>query len=249
MTNKHVFALFVKDCSSKALYFVHENIILISDPECMLRITQILRLAVGDNLILFDEKKEFLCQVERAGKREIKLTILSEKVHTRIGASVTVFLPILKKDDFDAALYALAAVGVETIQLITTEKTQRSWQGAKDRTRSEKILIAAAEQSKYFSMPLLKDPEPLAKLLELSVDKKILRVLADPAGSPVSNLCSIDQKFDGIEMLVGPEGGLTDKELSDAQRANFELYRLTPTILKAEHAISILSGLLRSVFY
>ncbi len=98
-------------------------------------------------------------------------------------------------------------------------------------------------------MPLIKDPEPLAKLLENAVDKKILRVLADPAGSPVSNLCSIDQKFDGIEMLVGPEGGLTDKELSDAQRASFEPFRLTPTILKAEHAISILSGLLRSVFY
>lgn len=248
MTNKHVFALFIKNCSSKALYFVHENIILISDPEYMHRVTHILRLIVGDEVILFDEQKEFLCEVERVGKKEIKFTILSEKLHVRAGTALTVLLPILKKDDFDAALYALAAVGTEVIQLVTTEKTQRSWQGGKDRVRSENILIAAAEQSKYFSMPLIKDPVPLAQLLIEPINKKILKVVADPAGSPLINLCCAGQKFECLELLVGPEGGLTEKELSDAQRANFMPFRLTPTILKAEHALTLMSGILRSVF-
>lgn len=248
MTNKHIFAIFYPELSTTSLSLHEGSQIVICDDTIISRIMHVLRLSPGDECILFDRKIEIACRIAWSSKRKVECTIISVASHRRSGMSVTALLPLLKKEDFDASLYALAAVGVEVIQLIITEKAQRSWNGSKDRTRAEHIMIAAAEQSKYFSMPTIQDPQPLVMIMNGDTQPFDVKIVADPAGKPIEHLITSHNALEKACMLVGPEGGLTEKELHAAHAAGFISYRLTPTILKAEHAVTIMSGLLRSLF-
>lgn len=245
--NKHTFAFFYPELSTKALTFQEGAQIFITEPAMISRMVHVLRLSSGDQCMFFDTTIELLCIVDTLSKKNIACTIVSLKQHKREGVEVTVLLPLLKKEDFDSSLYALGAVGVEHIQLITTEKTQRTWNKDKDMHRSEHILIAAAEQSKYFSIPTVHEPQPLLKVLDAYTSQAGVKVVADPAGKSIDHFICSYSDGQKVVMLVGPEGGLAEKELAYACQAGFISYRLTPTILKAEHAIIIMSGLFRSI--
>ena len=247
--NKHIFALYFADLSHSCLTLEQGYSFCIKQDQILYRLSTVLRLSVSDHCIFFDDSVEIFCRIDSFSKKSVICTIDSFRYHKRKGLRVTALLPILKKEDFDSAIYALAAVGVETIQLIITEKTQRSWGRDKDLERAHKIIIAAAEQSKYFSMPLIKPPRPL---LEVLGDQNILstvNIIADPAGAALNEFITTESIFDTATILVGPEGGLTDLEIEHACEVGFKRCALTPTILKAEHAVIIMSGVLRSISY
>jgi 16S rRNA (uracil1498-N3)-methyltransferase len=142
----------------------------------------------------------------------------------------------------------LAALGVETIQFITTEKTQRTLHGSQELARAQKIIRAAAEQSKYFCLPLIKGPVNLMVYLEQQHTRGDLALVADPDGHSVRELIADRAAVSQATILVGPEGGLTVSERDLVAQHGFVSCRLTPTILKAEHAVSLLAGIVRSIF-
>jgi 16S rRNA (uracil1498-N3)-methyltransferase len=127
-----------------------------------------------------------------------------------------------------------------------TAKVQRTWQ-QRELARLQKIIIAAAEQSKNFSFPTIKEPISLDDISES--DDTVYRVFADPKGksllevmNDISTAC-----IKKIHVLVGPEGDLTEEEKKQAQKSSFVFCRLTPTILKSSQAMSILAAACRSL--
>lgn len=245
--NKHIFALFYPNLSDKEKFLLENTHIVITSDDLISRITHVLRLSQGDQCILFDYEYEYFCTIDKVSKKNIICSIISIKKHIATGTEVTVLLPLLKKNDFDSSLYALGAVGVKNIQLVTTEKTQRIWHNDKDIKRCQSILIAAAEQSKYFSMPTVHSPQPLLKILDNYALLSDLKILCDPAGDSINNFINNRSSIKEVIMLVGPEGGLTENEREQAFKSGFISLCLTPSILKAEHAIIIMSGFLRSI--
>lgn len=247
MTNKHIFALFYPELSDTTNSFAKDSQISLVNQDIINRVMHVLRLSKEDYCIFFDQSVELLCVIDMVRKKEILCKVVSAFKHARKGAHVTVLLPLLKKEDFDSALYALGAVGAHDIQVVTTEKTQRPWHKERDAIRARNILISAAEQSKYFSMPFIHEPQPLQHVINKCSSLSDLKIVADPRGESLGHLFISNTPLDRVIMLVGPEGGLTDQEYSLVSHAGFVSYRLTPTILKAEHAITILSGILRSI--
>ena len=50
-----------------------------------------------------------------------------------------------------------------------------------------------------------------------------------------------------IMLIFGPEGGLTEEEITLLKSDNFEFYALTPTVLRSVEAVAVGLGSLRSV--
>jgi 16S rRNA (uracil1498-N3)-methyltransferase len=158
-------------------------------------------------------------------------------------------LPLLKKDDFETALYSLVELGTTTIQLIATQKTQRSWAGEKELDRCQRIMIAAAEQSKNFIIPTLIPPIHLTEYLKKITENEHPKIYFDPQGSAglalLNNLAQ--QKAKHYMLMVGPEGDLTQSEKELLQAKSFYFCQLTPTVLRSVSAVILGAGIMRTL--
>ena len=245
---KHEFALFVENLSSLVAQKKEKNEFILVDEALVHRIATILRLQVGDVCTFFDQKIHVQCLIVAfVGKKQIQTTIQLKQPNKVLVPEITFLLPLLKRDDYEKALYSLAETGVTTIQLVTTKKTSTSWAGNKDKERAERILISAAEQSKHFSIPVLKSPVALSLAIQTNIQKKIF---FDAQGvdffTSMTNL--YNEKPQQIMILVGPEGDLSSEEKNMVKEQGFVFCALTPTILRSVQAVALSAGFVRSLF-
>ncbi len=246
---KHEFALFVPSLSS----LVHQkdvgNSIVLSDETVVHRIATVLRLRPSDQCIFFDRDIQAIVEIMGfVGKKQIQVKIESVQKNLVLQPSVTFLLPMLKRDDYAAALYALTEVGVSTIQLIFTHKTPHQWSRDKDNERAQRIIISAAEQSKNFTYPQLQEPITLEAALQ-KYNAASVKFFFDPEGKhlfDVMNALHNDQPKD-ILLLIGPEGDLNSEEKRMVQVNQFIFCALTPTVIRAVQAATLGAGFVRSL--
>lgn len=248
MASKHEFALHLAELSK----IVARDTVSLHDHEAILRITTILRLQPGEIIILFDKAVHARCRLRSVSKKSLEFELLEKKENTVLLPKATCLLPLLKRDDLETALYAAVELGASVVQLVVTEKVQRAWGGAKEFERLQRIMIAAAEQSKNFALPELHAPIVLEQALE-NVNKqsakfKAVKLLFDLGGKSALSVMHelAAEKHAEIILLVGPEGDLTDIEKQLAAQQGFVTCTLTPTILRAVSAFALGLGLIRS---
>ena len=101
-------------------------------------------------------------------------------------------------------------------------------------------MISACEQSKQFIQPKIGQA---TKLEDLNFPKDSKLICFDEHGSKIESI----NKSIPISILVGPEGGFLDEEKSLLKKSGFNFYRLTPTILRAQEAVAVGLGIVRSI--
>lgn len=237
--NAHTFALYLPDISGK-------ESLQINDRDLVHRISRVLRLQSGERLIFFNNQYHVDAQIIEVTNRSITVKLNERKKNDKRVPHVTFLLPLLKREALAHAVYGLVEVGVSSIQLVTTQKTQRAWAGSKEAERLERIIIAAAEQSKNFAFPTLHAPISIEQALDaLAVSSK--KYFCDPDGIQISQLVDRAEPVDPIVLAIGPEGDLTLDEKELLVSHSFEKIRLTPTVLRAETAAFLAAGIVRSL--
>lgn len=196
-------------------------------------------------------------------KRTISGIIEKIEENQSITPSITLFLPILKKEAFEYAIYVAAQMGVTKIVPVITQKSIALRQGATLRQgasssqisaeRLENIMIAACEQSKNFVAPKLKNQIEFSQALTLAKKHKI-KLWFDEHGESVTNLITdlakhLKNKLDDSEiaLTLGPEGGFSGAEEKMLRECGYFSYKLTPTILRSREAICVSLGIIRSL--
>ena len=157
-------------------------------------------------------------------------------------------MPLLKREALEQAVYSLVELGVNDVQFVVTDKSQKELRPAA-RKRLERIMIAAAEQSKNFSLPRIHDPLGFQDFMKTLQTQTAHKILFDSDGQPLWNVASIvrDADLADVVCMVGPEGALTEEEMHLAQTAGFILCCLTPTVLRSVQACSVGVGAIRSL--
>lgn len=247
--DKHVFAFFWNN-SVKLNHAQESATIVLDDPDLYHRIHDIVRLESHDLCILFN--REYAITVELCAVTKKSLTVLiKEKTTVRQSymPPITVVLPLLKRDALEYAIDATTQCGATIIQLITTEKTTRTWSGSKEFDRLQRIIWAAAEQSKNFSFPSLLPPIPLNTFVESIKSEKQCVLFFDPQGISISDVVTLYTKnnYTTLMLINGPEGDLTQQEKQLLKNHDVIFTKLTPTILRAENAAALAVGIFRSL--
>lgn len=241
-TDKHEFALYCSNLSS----LVTKDQVIITDADLMHRIATVLRLMAGDSIVLFDQSVHAYVSIAHiAKKKSIACIVIKKEVNTILAPAITFLLPLLKREALETALYSLAEIGANTIQLITTDKSQKKWSD-KEHERAYKIIIAAAEQSKNFAFPAVLKPISLSDYCQMPTEK-VLKIMLDPTGNPLCVLLS--EKMHGFNELVviaGPEGGFTQEEKVLLQKSGYLNAALTPTVLRASQAAAVATAVIRT---
>lgn len=249
MQERHEFAIYYPLLSFQIKNIANSELLKITDLAIINRITGILRLRPGEEVLFFDDKLSAHCCLHSVNKKELLCTILAQHKHHALKPALTVILPLLKKDDFETALYSLVELGATTIQLVTTEKTQRAWGADKELERCHRIMIAAAEQSKNFALPELMPPISLKTYLPKIADQSIPKIYFDPQGKAPFEILRIltEKKASHYVLMVGPEGDLTIPEKDLLLSQSFQFCQLTPTVLRSVSAIAVGVGMIRSI--
>jgi RsmE family RNA methyltransferase len=224
MKTAHQFAFFYTESLTE------EKVYSIQEESFVHRLFFVLRMQSGERCILFNRKHHALVELLALSKKEIKIKVLSVVHHTVPEKKVTICLPILKKESMHEALYGLCEVGVHIIQLVHISTSHvKSWT-QKDQEKAEKIVIAAAEQSKNFMLPIISAPISLEQMIE-KYNQNQIKIFFDACG--VSFFSYNIQEKNEIVCFVGPEADLTDQDKSLLHKSGWAFTVLTPTILRA----------------
>ena len=241
-SEKHEFALHYKEFP---VAIKIGTSLVVSDSEMVRRALSVLRLAVGDTVCFFNMSVSSSCKIVTIQKRSFECVIQTVSKIIPLQPSITLMLPLLKREALESAVYNATAMGVGTIQLLTTEKSAH-WSGAKELDRLQRVAVAAAEQSKQFALPKFIEPISLGKFFEILSNDNALMLHADVDGASLNSLVSSFSKESAFVISVGPEGDLTKQERDLLIEKNCTFVRLTPSVLKAEEAASLLIGIVRS---
>lgn len=239
---KHEFAVF-----SKQELVVKDKKIILADSVMVHRISNVLRLKVGEQIIAFDDQQAYTLELQDISKKNIITVVKNTQKIEFLRPSITVALPLLKLENLEQAVYNAVELGATEIQLLSTAKSYHIKQAVLEK-RLPALLQAAAELSKNFAIPKLTPPRTLESFLDsCRQDTNTTLVFFDPEGKSLSScLQQLSVKStNSFFLLVGPEGDLTMAEKEKVQKAGAIFCALTPTVLRAFQAMTLGLGTFR----
>jgi 16S rRNA (uracil1498-N3)-methyltransferase len=198
----------------------------------------VLRLAAGDEVVLFNgDGGDYGARLRSAAKRGAEA-----EVHSRRDAGresplrITLAQGIARGEKMDLVLQKATELGVAALAPIVTERTEVKLDGERTGKRLAHwrgVLAAACGQSGRARLPTLSEPAALATYA--AGESADLKLVLDPQGS--LSLATLPlQPGQSIALVVGPEGGLSERDLATLHAAGFQGLKLGPRILRTETA-------------
>lgn len=202
-----------------------------------LHLTRVLRLEAGAPITLFDGTGgEYSGTLERDGKKFWARVGEHHAVERESPLHATLLQGVARGERMDFIVQKATELGVTRIVPVLTE---RSVVKIDERQRSRKqehwqaVAISACEQCGRNRVPEVAPPARLAEALDALAPGSTRCLLAADAAAPLND---VPRQGDGVVLLVGPEGGLSDDERRLARLREFVDYRLGPRILRTETA-------------
>jgi 16S rRNA (uracil1498-N3)-methyltransferase len=153
---------------------------------------------------------------------------------------MTLIQGLSRHDRMDATIQKSIELGVNRIIPVLCQRSNAKLDASKRKkklTHWKKIAISACEQSGRSIIPEICEIIAVSELCSnkddcLQFDAE--RLLLDPESS--TGLKSIDIKGNAVEILIGPEGGLSAEEISQLADTGFTSICFGPRILRTETA-------------
>jgi 16S rRNA (uracil1498-N3)-methyltransferase len=215
----------------------------ITDPEQVHKISHVLRLKKGAQILVFDAAgMEYLAQVKNADKKSVQILIEQTRETTaEPKIKINLYCGLIKKNRFEIILEKCTEIGVAQFYPIVSERAVVHTESVPQRWK--KIIIEAAQQSGRKHIPEIHDPEKLQEILnKFPAGAQI--VLASEQGGTKEIAKSIAnlKPTENINLFIGPEGGWTSAELEMFDKAGAIKLNLGSRILRAETAAIVFSA-------
>lgn len=212
------------------------------DAQATVHLTKVLRLRVGDALVVFNGKGngeadgEFAAQVVAIGRRSASIEIGEFVPHSLESPLELVLLQgVSRGERMDYTVQKAVELGVSRIVPVLTERTVVNLKGDRQEKRREHwqgVVNAACEQSGRNRVPEVAAIAPFAAALA-EVTEGLKLVLHHRAET---SLGALPLPQGPVTLLIGPEGGLSEQEIAAATAAGFVPLRLGPRVLRTETA-------------
>lgn len=188
-----------------------------------------LRIRVGEEVAITNGiGAVFVCEVADPKSGAVK--ILRQSVQKPQAPTMHLVQALAKGDRDELAVQACVELGVSSVTPWQAELSIVDWSGkeAKGRARWQEIALSAMKQSQRAFVPEVSNP---VKTIELK--PRGLGVMLDPRAE--KTLLELPESNE-FTIVVGPEGGISEKELSQLKTAGFVPFRLGESILRTSSA-------------
>ena len=200
-------------------------------------VAQALRMRAGDALTLFNGNGgEFAATIARIDRHGVAVRVGAfDPVERELARPVTLVQSIIAADMMDLVVRKAVELGVAAIVPVLAERSQRAPEAraVKRVERWRQIAVSACEQCGRNRVPPIADIIALPSWLERAGAEQGIVVLAAEAVRPFA---AVLHRSVPRFVVVGPEGGVTPGETSNARRHGAALARLGPAVLRAETA-------------
>jgi 16S rRNA (uracil1498-N3)-methyltransferase len=187
----------------------------------------VLRMEEGDKVILFDGGgSESLCEFVSLAKKSATLKVLETKQGVVPSREVTLYMALIKKDNFEFVLEKSTELGVSSIVPVQADRSEKK---GLNYERAKKIVREAGEQSGRATVPTMSEIIPVEKLPSNVV-------VFDPRGEISAREYFAKHTTAPVSLFIGPEGGFTDAEMESFHARNVPIVSTGAQILRAETA-------------
>lgn len=198
----------------------------------------VLRIKAGQEIVLFNGLGgEYLARIHKLEKKLLTVEVLRhEDIDRESSLNITLVQGISKGQRMDYSIQKAVELGANAIQPIITERCTIRQKGDRVERKGVHwagIIRSASEQSGRTHLPQLLETLPLRDYLK-NTTNTVLKLVLDPLAQ--HHLGDLSLQHQQIDLLVGPEGGLTEHEKQAACEAGFKSISLGPRILRTETA-------------
>lgn len=196
------------------------------------------RLRAGEHVDLADGTGKLAhCVIAVAGAESLTLDVLSRSSAPPPAPSLTVVQALPKGDRGELAVEVLTEVGVDLIVPWSASRCVTQWTGARGEKSAQRWLAHAREAAKQARRPRVPELAPLAGTAEVArrvSGAALAVVLHEAATAPLTALTV--PTVGEVLVIVGPEGGVDDRELARFIAAGALSCRLGPEVLRTSTA-------------
>lgn len=197
---------------------------------------KVLRAKVGETATLFNgQGGDFQVELTEVNKKTALVNVLSHNTDNRTPSFTTLLGQVMSKGDrMDYAIQKAVELGVSKIQLLTSERCEMRLKYDRDQKKIEHwqgIAIAACEQCGMNIVPKILAPLSLQDWLVSALpETKLVLAPNKDQGNVLDNVTT------DIALLIGPEGGLSESEISAANQVGFINWCIGARVLRTETA-------------
>ncbi|MBI4972100.1 MAG: 16S rRNA (uracil(1498)-N(3))-methyltransferase [Candidatus Omnitrophica bacterium] len=221
-------------------------------PEESRHAVKVLRIKKGGLIRAFDhtgcEYEAKVCDIDLDGRVQIEI-VTTLKKDIPIGFRIHVAQGFLQKQKMDWIVEKACEIGISTLIPLKSEFSMVNPKGdaiERIQNRWSRIAQAAAKQSGNLTIPQILEPLAFSGALQ-QAKKSNVRFLFHPYSAKLNLHQAVEKaasktKPVDVFLLVGPEGGFSEKEVKLADEAGIETVGLGQNILRAETAFVVLAG-------
>jgi 16S rRNA (uracil1498-N3)-methyltransferase len=249
-SDRHLFALYAPRALSLVTAHYLDQQCAIRDADVWHRIAHVLHARVGEEFIFFDAEKVIQLQLTSlATKNTIEGILQSLDQPYSFLPRINLFQGLLKREAWADVTYYAAQMGVTRLIPLITTKTQREWGSDREMERMRNVMIAACEQAHQFIIPEIVHPITLAE--EAFTHPQAPLLYCETGGTQFFTALTalVSTHPETINIVIGPEGGFTAEECLLLDRCGAQRMALTPSILRAQDAVAVCIGALRSALW
>ena len=193
-------------------YFIKNKDKLLEESDIR-HIKKVMRMNINDKIEVVYNNKLHICEITSLDPFNIKvIEELDEDKKTKI--ELTVAVALVKEQKMDLILQKLTELGVSKIIPVSMERSIVKLDKErfnKKKVRWESICKEASEQSKRTNIPIIEDIKSIKDLTKEDADLKLVASTKEKEKLLNYYLQSIEDCAK-IIMVIGPEGGISDKE-------------------------------------
>jgi 16S rRNA (uracil1498-N3)-methyltransferase len=218
-------------------------------PEQAHQVCHVLRLRPEDTIVVLDNSgSEYEVALTTVDTQDATGRILAKHAaRGEPGVRITLFQSLLAREKFESVLQKGTEVGVARFVPVVTQRSivRRTKIDAKKLARRRRILTEAAEQAHRGRIPQLDQEIGFAEAASslAGFDCALIAAPSEEAVLLGQALRSRVRAPSSVALLIGPEGGFTDVEVTLARAKGAVKVGLGPRILRTETAAVVISAL------
>jgi len=208
-------------------------------------IKNVMRMKLGDLIEIVYDDKLYICKLEALEPLSISIDKIIEE-ENKLNLDITIAVALVKEQKMDLILQKLTELGVNRIIPVSMERSIVKLDEVrfnKKRIRWESICKEASEQSKRTSIPVIEDIKSIKELAKIEADYKLIASTKEKSKMLNYYLQNMNN-YAKIIMVIGPEGGISDREETLFNENGFESVSFGDLIFRVETAAIYVASVL-----
>ena len=217
---------------------LEENQTITLDGEEYHHLKNVMRTNVGDHVLLFNGTNiEAEGEVKSLSKASGEILILSTKENpSEPKVRITLYQAVCKGDKLSLITQKITEIGATAMTVFYSNYTD-----IKDKTskldKLEKVSISACKQCGRSSILKIEGVLSFNQILErLSKHEKVFVAYENANQVSLFDSLSKNRNYNDIAIVIGAEGGFSEKEINALENINAEIVTLGKRILRTETA-------------